>query len=94
MLRGIDPGGGQLSATARQLQKGPDGLPGAVLGKDLADKLATHPGDVLRLVALGFQDGRPHFHYQSLRVSSTFSTGLPPSSTAAGCSSTAPSWSR
>lgn len=76
VLRGIDPGGGQLSATAQQLRPGPDGLPGAVLGKDLADKLAAHPGDVLRLVALGFQDGRPRFHYQSLRVSSTFSTGF------------------
>jgi len=76
VLRGVDAGGGQLAAKAEQLQPGTDGLPGAVLGKDLADKLAAHPGDVLRLVALGFQDGRPRFHYQSLRVSSTFSTGF------------------
>jgi lipoprotein-releasing system permease protein len=76
VLRGIDPGGGQLSATAQQLRPGPDGLPGAVLGKDLADKLAARPGDVLRLVALGFQDGRPRFHYQSLHVSGTFATGF------------------
>jgi lipoprotein-releasing system permease protein len=76
VLRGVDAGGGQLAASAEQLRPGADGLPGAVLGKDLADKLGVHPGDVLRLVALGFQDGRPRFHYQSLRVSSTFATGF------------------
>ena len=76
VLRGVDAGGGQLAASAEQLRPGADGLPGAVLGKDLADKLAARPGDVLRLVALGFQEGRPRFHYQSLRVSSTFSTGF------------------
>src|SRR5436853_2491751 len=59
VLRGVDAGGGQLAANAGQLRTGADGLPGAVLGKDLADKLATKPGEVLRLVALGFKDGRP-----------------------------------
>ncbi|HEX4961438.1 MAG TPA: ABC transporter permease [Thermoanaerobaculia bacterium] len=76
VLRGVDAGGGQLAASAEQLRTGADGLPGAVLGKDLADKLTAHPGDVLRLVALGFQDGRPRFHYQSLRVSGVFATGF------------------
>ena len=76
VLRGVDAGGGQLAATARELRTGVDGLPGAVLGKDLAEKLAAKPGDILRLVALGFKDGRPKFSFQSLRVSSTFSTGF------------------
>jgi lipoprotein-releasing system permease protein len=76
VLRGVDAGGGQLTATAEQLRPSPQGIPAAVLGKDLAEKLAARPGDVLRLVALGFQDGRPRFRYQSLRVSGTFQTGF------------------
>ena len=76
ILRGVDPGGGQLTATAAQLLTGDDGIPGAVLGDDLANKLGTAKGDVLRLVALGFSDGRPRFRYQSLRVTDTFSTGF------------------
>lgn len=76
ILRGVDPGGGQLAATAEQLRPGDDGIPGAVLGEDLAEKLKTKPGDTLRLVALGFGDGRPRFRYQSLRVTGTFSTGF------------------
>ncbi|HVG09017.1 MAG TPA: ABC transporter permease [Thermoanaerobaculia bacterium] len=75
ILRGVDAGGGQLAADARQLAT-VDGIPGAVLGKDLAERLKARPGDMLRLVALGFQDGRPRFHYQSLKVSGTFSTGF------------------
>lgn len=75
ILRGVDAGGGQLAADARQLAT-VGGIPGAVLGEDLAERLKARPGDVLRLVALGFQDGRPRFHYQSLKVSGTFSTGF------------------
>jgi lipoprotein-releasing system permease protein len=76
ILRGVDPGGGQLTATAEQLRPSPEGIPSAVLGKDLAEKLGARPGDILRLVALGFEDGRPRFRYQSLRVSGTFATGF------------------
>lgn len=76
ILRGVDPGGGQLTATAEQLRPTPEGIPSTVLGKDLADKLGARPGDVLRLVALGFGDGRPRFRYQSLKVAATFSTGF------------------
>lgn len=75
ILRGVDAGGGQLTATAKQLAP-VDGIPGAVLGEDLAERLKAKPGDVLRLVALGFQDGMPRFRYQSLKVSGTFSTGF------------------
>jgi lipoprotein-releasing system permease protein len=76
ILRGVDPGGGQLTATAEQLRPSPEGIPSVVLGKDLADKLGARPGEVLRLVALGFQDNRPRFRYQSLRVSGVFTTGF------------------
>jgi lipoprotein-releasing system permease protein len=76
VLRGVDPGGGQLTATAEQLRPSPEGIPSGVLGKDLADRLGARPGDVLRLVALGFGEGRPRFRYQSVRVSGTFATGF------------------
>ncbi|MFL6237352.1 MAG: ABC transporter permease, partial [Thermoanaerobaculia bacterium] len=59
VLRGIDPGGGQLTATAEQLRPSADGIPSAVLGRDLAGRLGVKPGEVLRLVALGFEEGRP-----------------------------------
>jgi lipoprotein-releasing system permease protein len=76
ILRGVDAGGGQLSATLEQLRPSADGIPGAVLGRDLADRLGARPGDALRLVALGFGEDRPRFRYQSLRVTGTFSTGF------------------
>lgn len=76
ILRGVEPGGGQLTATAEQLQPTPEGIPSAVLGKDLAGKLGAKAGDVLRLVALGFGEGRPRFRFQSLHVSGTFTTGF------------------
>ncbi|HEY7214714.1 MAG TPA: ABC transporter permease [Thermoanaerobaculia bacterium] len=76
VLRGVDPGGGQLTATAEQLRPSAEGIPSTVLGKDLADKLKARPGELLRLVALGLQEGRPRFRYQSLRVSGTFTTGF------------------
>jgi len=76
VLRGIDPGGGQLAATPEQIGTPADGIPGTVLGADLAARLETRKGDILRLVALGFSEGRPHFHYQSLRVTGTFASGF------------------
>jgi lipoprotein-releasing system permease protein len=76
VLRGIDPGGGQLTAGAGQLRPGPDGIPRTVLGADLAAKLGVKPGDTLRLVALGFAAERPRFRYQSLKLAGTFKTGF------------------
>ncbi|MEM7481652.1 MAG: ABC transporter permease [Acidobacteriota bacterium] len=74
-LRGIDPGGGQLAATAEQLEIGSDGAAGAVLGSELARRLLVSEGDRLRLVVLGFENGRPRFRYHSLRVTDTFTVG-------------------
>ncbi|HEX2252222.1 MAG TPA: ABC transporter permease [Thermoanaerobaculia bacterium] len=75
-LRGVDAGGGQLTASAEQLAADAEGVPGAVLGAELARRLAVEEGDRLRLVALGFADGRPRFRYQTLRVAGTFATGF------------------
>jgi lipoprotein-releasing system permease protein len=76
VLRGVEPGKGELTASAEQLAVSREGLPGIVVGEDLAASLAAKPGDVLRLVALGFVAGRPRFRYQSLRVAGTFATGF------------------
>lgn len=75
-VRGIDAGSGPLGATEEQLAVAEDGLPGAVLGGELAKVLGVSPGDVLRLVAVGFSDGRPRFRYQSVRCTGTFASGL------------------
>ncbi len=79
VLRGVDPGTvtrGGLAASAADLAPGPDGLPRAVLGAELARRLGVRAGDPLRLVALGFEGDRPRFRYQSLRVARVFSTGF------------------
>jgi lipoprotein-releasing system permease protein len=69
------PGSGQFAAKAEQLRT-KEGIPGVVLGADLARRLGTREGEILRLVALGFEGGRPRFRYQSLRVAGTFITGF------------------
>jgi lipoprotein-releasing system permease protein len=76
VLRGVEPGGGQLEATAADLALSPRGIPGTAIGSDLAARLAVRPGDVLRLVVLGFAGGTPHFRFQSVEVRRTFSTGF------------------
>lgn len=79
VLRGVDPGAvsrGGLGASTADLALGPDGLPRAVLGAELARRLGVRPGDPLRLVALGFSGDRPRFRYQSLRVARVFTTGF------------------
>ncbi|MCB1037149.1 MAG: ABC transporter permease, partial [Acidobacteria bacterium] len=75
-VRGVEPGTGPLSARQEQIESGEDGLPGAVLGEELARILSAKEGDVLRLLAVGFEDGRPRFRYQALRCTGTFSSGL------------------
>ena len=75
-LRGVEPGGGVLAATAEQLAGGPNGVPGAVLGAELARALDVAEGAALRLVVLGFRDGRPRFRYASVEVAGTFTSGF------------------
>ena len=75
-VRGIEPGPGPLSATAEQLAEEENGVAGAVLGEELARILGIEAGEVFRLVAVGFRDGRPRFRYQSLRCNGVFRVGL------------------
>ncbi|HEX6201725.1 MAG TPA: FtsX-like permease family protein, partial [Thermoanaerobaculia bacterium] len=75
-LRGVDPGGGQLAASAAELAPGEDGAPGVVLGDEVARRLGVAAGDRVRLVALGFADDRPRFRFQGLTVTGTFDTGF------------------
>ncbi len=75
-LRGVDPGADRR-ATPDQLASGPDGVPGAVLGADLARRLGVTAGE--RVVLTAFEapaGGRPRFRFQSLRVAGTFESGF------------------
>jgi lipoprotein-releasing system permease protein len=75
-LRGVAAGRDALAGTRPALAVGADGVPGAVLGAELANRLRARRGEVVRLVALGFSGGAPRFRYQSVRVSDTFRTGF------------------
>lgn len=75
-LRGVAPGRDALAGNEPPLAPGADGVPGVVLGTELAHHLEVKRGDLVRLVALGYGAGRPTFRYQSLRVAGTFRTGF------------------
>lgn len=64
--------GGTLNADGKTR----DDLPGIVLGGELANRLGTAPGEVLRLVVLDMRDARPKFRYRSVRVTGTFTVGF------------------
>ena len=84
-LRGVDAGtGGVGELDNLRLAPGVDpeaarwfpDLPGIFLGSELADRLGIQPGEPLRLMALGFDRGRPRFRYRSVRVAGLFTTGF------------------
>lgn len=83
-LRGVDPGEGLAGLgrldLAPDLDPGDalsrDGMPGVVTGTELANRLGALEGEVMRLMVLGFADGRPHFRYQSVVMGGTFRTGF------------------
>lgn len=78
-LRGIEPEAGDagpLDASAAELARDASGLPGAVLGAELAHLLGVVPGDAVRLVVLGFGEGAPRFRYGGARVVRTFASGF------------------
>lgn len=75
-LRGAAPDAGLLSASAAELAADADGIPGVVLGVDLAQDLGVTPGDRLRLVVVAMGEGAPKFVYRTLRFAGTFSTGF------------------
>jgi ABC-type lipoprotein release transport system permease subunit len=84
-LRGIETGtGGMGELDDLLLAPGVDpraaawfpDLPGIFLGSELAGRLGVEPGAPLRLMALGFDQGRPRFRYRSVRVAGLFTTGF------------------
>jgi lipoprotein-releasing system permease protein len=84
-LRGVEAGAAGLGELdGLQLAPGVDpeatvwfpDLPGIFLGSELADRLGVAPGEPLRLMALGFDRGRPRFRYRSVRVAGLFTTGF------------------
>jgi lipoprotein-releasing system permease protein len=74
-LRGVT-GSDPLGGPAARLRPDAEGVPGVVLGAELARRLEVADGDLLRLVALGFAGGQPRFRYQSVRVAGTYRTGF------------------
>lgn len=83
-IRGIDAAAAAGRSGAQALGAGPDqlafvdGVPGAVLGAELAARLGVEEGDRVRLVALDLSGdlSGPRFRYRSLRVGGTFRSGF------------------
>jgi len=75
-LRGASPDAGLLAASAAQLAADGDGIPGVVLGVDLANDLGVVVGERLRLVVIALGEGAPKFVYRTLRFAGTFASGF------------------
>lgn len=76
-LRGVDPGApARLVATAALEPGAPGELPPVLLGVELARQLEVAVGEALRLVVLAPEGRRPSFHYRSVRLAGTFTTGF------------------
>ena len=76
VLRGVDAEDPILQAQEVELAASQDRITGALLGEELARRLEARQGDVLRLVILDASGRRPRFHYRSIRLAGTFSTGF------------------
>lgn len=76
ILRGVDPHDDPAVAEAALLAADEHGVPGALLGEELHRLLAVETGSVLRLVVLQLGERTPRFHYRSLRVAGTFTSGF------------------
>ncbi|HKI85562.1 MAG TPA: ABC transporter permease, partial [Thermoanaerobaculia bacterium] len=75
-LRGTGGGDRRFGNAGQLLSRPALAGHGVVLGRDLADRLGVQRGDALRLMALGFRDGRPMFRYRTLIVAGTFASGF------------------
>ena len=84
-LRGVEAGASALGELdTLELAPGVDpaatvwfpDLPGIFLGSELAGRLGVDTGEPLRLMALGFDRGRPRFRYRTVRVAGLFTTGF------------------
>ena len=83
-LRGIDSLNGLQGLGEVELDPGlaadggffGGGILGLVLGTDLAAWLDVGEGDSVRLMVLGFHDGKPRFSYRQAQIVGTFATGF------------------
>lgn len=83
-IRGIAPGQPVIAGSlARLLDEAPPILPRtegeiapALLGADLASRLAVEPGELLRLVIVEMRERGPGFRYHTVRFAGTFATGF------------------
>lgn len=75
-LRGVEPGGTVPGGGVADLASDGDGPDRLLLGAELAAGMGVEVGDRLRLVVLGFADGRPRFRYRTVEVAGLFRSGL------------------
>ncbi len=78
-LRGEDPNDGLRGLGRVELDQSAlldREVPGIVVGAELFRQLAPGPDEVVRLMVLGAQNGRPRFRYQSVRIAGTFTSGF------------------
>lgn len=75
-LRGADSGQGLLAGDPALLAPDGDGVPGVVLGADLARTLAARPGERLRLVIVALGESGPAFVYRTVRFAGTYDSGF------------------
>ena len=79
VIRGVDPQSDELASgfggTEEQLGEDENGVPGVLLGKDLARGLNAQVGDVMKLVAVSLEQDGPRFRYHRVRMSGQFATG-------------------
>jgi len=75
-VRGASGGAGSWNSPPERLTRDADGTWGAVLGSELAERLAVGVGDRLRLTVLTFGAAGPRFVFRGLRVSGTFESGF------------------
>lgn len=76
VLRGVGSDDPIVARQSGDLGTDDRGIPGVLLGEELARRLEVTAGDVLRLVILDLGERRPRFHYRSIRVTGTFASGF------------------
>ena len=79
VIRGVDPSADEVATgfggTEEQLEEDENGVPGVLLGKDLAEGLGAQIGDVMKLVAVSLEQNGPRFRYHRVRMAGQFATG-------------------
>lgn len=76
VLRGVAPDDPIVARHGGEIGSDEEGIPGALLGAELARRLEVASGDLLRLVILDLGERRPRFRYRSIRVTGTFASGF------------------